>query len=381
MATLLRQLRDRQRLTQPAMLDRLERRARELGENDFALSGRQFARLEAGEIKTAPRPANRRVIEAEYAKPYEDLVATGEDWGGGPSIFEATTIAATPAEHFEAIIAHLSQLDHQCGPKDVRDPATAVYRSVLATARARQGKDAKVCLRLAARCAELIGWLYQDSGLPRQAREWTAQALDLAEGVEAGELIPYILMRRSSVAIDLGSADDALLLADRALRNARSGPDRALALRGVAAAHALNGNLNGLREAVDRAFDHAAGRDPRTPLAPYCTIPYLRSEAGASALLFGDADLAICYLEVAVREWAGGQERDRAICMARLALALVNAHEVEKAESAAMAAASAASAAPSPRATETLAEVLHALGRTEGRPRMASLGEQLASVR
>jgi len=188
-------------------------------------------------------------------------------------------------------------------------------------------------------------------------------------------------MRRSSITVELGAADDALLLADRSLRLARSGPDRALALREVAAAHALNGNACGLREAVDKALDHACGSDPRTTLAPYCTVPYLRSEAGASALLLGDAHLAINYLDAAAREWTGGQERDKAICMARLALAWVSANEVEQAETVALAAASAALTAPSQRATGALGEVLRVLGRVGGQRRAARLGEQLASLR
>lgn len=383
MTTLLRVLRDQQRLTQPAMPDRLERRARELGERDFALSGRQFARLEAGEVKTAPRQANRRVIEAEYANRYEDLMAVVEDHAdvGETSKVVVTATAGTPAEHFESIIASLSQIDHQQGPLGVRDPAVAVYRSVLSTARTSMRTDGSDWLRLAARCAELIGWFYQDSGMPGQAREWTVQALDLAEGVQAGELIPYFLMRRSSIAIDLGSAGDALLLAERSLRRARSGPERALALREVAAAHALNGNAHAFEEAVETALDHACGRDPRTPLAPYCTLPYLRSEAGAAALLLGDSGLAISYLDLAVREWSGGQERDRAICMARLALAWANQRDVEQAESIALAAASVAVSASSPRAANVLAEVLRVVGQVAGHHRAVKLGEHLTSVR
>jgi len=383
MTTLLRLLRDQQRLTQPAMLDRLERRARELGEGDFALSGRQFARLEAGEIKTAPRQANRRVIEAEYATGYEDLMAVVEDDedAGETSKVVAAATAGTPAQHFQEIIASLSWIDHRQGPLGVRDPAVAVYRSVLSTARTSTRGDRRDWLRLAARCAELIGWFYQDSGMPGKAREWTAQALDLAEGVQAGELIPYFLMRRSSIAIDLGAGGDALLLAERSLRRARSGPERALALREVAAAHALNGNARGFEQAVETALDHACGRDPRTPLAPYCTLPYLRSEAGAAALVLGDVGLAISYLDLAVREWSGGQERDRAICMARLALAWADQRDVEQAASIALAAASVAASAPSPRAAGVLGEVLRVVGQVAGHHRAVRLGEQLASIR
>lgn len=372
MVTLMRLVRDQRQLTRQAMLDRLERRARELRETGYSLSERQLVRLEAGEIKTAPRQANRRVLEAELGKPYEDLIApVGEHHrvrtAGMAPVLAPTALDAPPAEHFAEIVGHLAQLDHHQGPRAVIAPALAIYDAVVSTGKGSQGQEREHCLRIAAQCAELIGWLHQDSRQYGPAQEWTVQALDLAEAVQAGELIGYILTRRSAIAIDMGRPDHALVLAERALRCARSGPERSLAFRAVAAAHALGRDDVAFQEAVERALDHSADGAPRSPLTVYCTVAYLCSEAGSSALVLGDLHLAVQYLERAAGEWGSGQRRDKALCLARLALAYAKEGEMERAGAVALDAATEVAVAPSPRAAAILQTVVTSLdGRSDG---------------
>jgi transcriptional regulator with XRE-family HTH domain len=360
MATLLRQLRDRRRLTQTAALALLDRRAQTLGEDGFALSIEQFARLEKGRVKTVSHPATRRVLEAEYGRPFADLIAVGGEDPGEPDT-PLTASLATPAEHIDAIIGHLAQLDHEQGPQAALRPSVALYESIRETARkAPSTRERERFLRLAARCAELIGWLYQDSLRLREARDWTARALDLAEAVEACEMITYILMRRSSIAVEFNQPEDALMLAERALRRSHTSSDMALALREIAAAHALNRNEAGFREAAERAIEYADGQ-PRTAITTYCSIPYLRSEAGMAALILGDPGLAVDYLEPAAHRWPQGQPRDRAVCVARLALAHARAGELDEAEQVAVEAVGAGTRAFSSRFDATLRSVFQIL--------------------
>lgn len=359
MTTLLRVLREDRRLTQAAMLDRLERRARELGEGGFSLSARQYERIEHGAVRGSPRPANRRILEAELGRPLEDLLAPADS----PilRLQPNTTGAADGVEHLEAVVAHLSALDHQEGAVNVLAPAVAMYSALRDRARVHDGPARDQCLRVAARCAELIGWLHQDSGRPDEARRWTADALDLAESAQAGELRSYILMRRSSVEVDLGDAEAARMLAERALRYGRNAADRSLAYREIAAACALDGDLAGMRRATDTAVDHATGLEARSPLAPYCTIAYLHSEAGASALRLGDARLALDYLTNAAARWDADQPRDRALCLARLALAHARHGQADRAVTTARQAATTARPAGSPRLARTLGQIRPAL--------------------
>ena len=354
---------------EPSQLLRSIRERCGLAQSEFApLLGRAIGRpdLTAGALRAweeqavrVPRP----VLEAA-ADVARELPVHGAT--GVPVRVEQ----AAPAEHFAVIVRQLAVLDHERGPKGVLGPAVAVYKSVWEAAKTARSADRNGCLRLAARCAELVGWLLQDSGRLREAREWTDRALDLAESADAGELAPYILMRRSAIAADLARPDDSLLLAERGLRGAGDSPDRALALREVAAARALMGDEMGFREAVEQAFAHADDAGRTVALAPYCTMSYLRSEAGASALVLGKPSLAVSYLEPAGRDWPSGQQRDLALCLARLALAHARAGQLEPAEETVLRAGRAATAASSRRFDATLNRVLQTLSELGG-PRVS----------
>lgn len=72
--TLLRYLMTERRLTRERTVEMLDRRARELGAHDFTLTVRQLDRWLAGEI-TQPRLSVCRVVEAEFGRRIEDLLA------------------------------------------------------------------------------------------------------------------------------------------------------------------------------------------------------------------------------------------------------------------------------------------------------------------
>jgi transcriptional regulator with XRE-family HTH domain len=360
---LLRALREQRNLTRPEMLDRLERRARELREGSFALTERQLARLETGQVKTAPRVVTTRVIEAEFCRPISDLLSVADPSSPGVASPAPTALDAGPLDHWTVIIGELAQLDHRQGPSDVLEPARSVYASLIHAAEDGRCTDRPHYVRLAARCAELIGWFCQDSARLDEADAWTARSFDLAEAVEACELGAYVLMRRSAIAVERGKAGDALLLAERALRRSSSGHDRALALREVAAAHALNRNVPAFRGAVDMALGQAAAGVGRSPLTTYCSIPYLWSEAGAAALAAGEPGLATEYLRQALDEWEDGQPRDLAVCRARLALAHAHGDDPEQVVTVAVEVLRDPTAKPSPRAVASLHQALRVLER------------------
>lgn len=77
--TLLHQLVVDRKITQAEARELLRQRARalEIPDRDFDLSQRQFARLIAGDVKTAPRPVVCRVIEAEFGFTVAALLTKG----------------------------------------------------------------------------------------------------------------------------------------------------------------------------------------------------------------------------------------------------------------------------------------------------------------
>jgi tetratricopeptide (TPR) repeat protein len=363
-------------LTRELTIEVLERRARQMGINNFALSLRQLDRWLAQEVGD-PRAVRCGVAEAEFGYPIRRLLASGR---GNPDGEAGGREIVSPLQHFDVIVTHLAQIDHLQGARSALEPAMAVCRSVLAAAREATGAERHYRLRLAARSAELVGWFYQDSGMSREAREWTAQALDLAEAANAQSLLPYILMRRSAIAADLGCADDALLLAERALRRADGGVERALALREIAAAHALKRDGRAFRRSVDAALDNLSSGATHALLAPYCTVPYLYSEAGGAALALGDLNLAVDYLIEAKAGWPEGQPRDQALGLARLALAHARTGELERAEAVAMEAVTAATDCTSSRFTETLRAAVEVVNEKRGPRGRTDIAKQLFSL-
>lgn len=84
--TLLRQLIDDRGLSYPEVYKKLLRRAAALEIGDFALSERQLKRVINGQVKTRPFSGTRRVLEAEFGYPVQQLM--------GP----ATAAASSPAD-------------------------------------------------------------------------------------------------------------------------------------------------------------------------------------------------------------------------------------------------------------------------------------------
>ena len=362
------------RLTREQTIEVLDRRARQMGINNFALSLRQLDRWLAQEVGD-PRSVRCRVAESEFGYRIERLLSTVRHEGvilGG-----LLHLDVSPLEHFGAIVSHLAQIDHETGATSALGPATEVYRSVLAAAGQSSGCDRDESFELAARCAELVGWFHQDAGSPGEAREWTARALDLAESADAQELLPYVLMRRSAVAAELGLADEALLLAGSAFRRANHDGDRALASRQLAVAHALQCDGSAVVEAAEAAISAVTTSGASEELAPYCSISYIQSEVGAAALTLGDPRLAVEFLEPAAAGWPMGQRRDRAICLTRLALAYAGRGELDRAEAVTLRASEAAVGCGSTRFNRTLRSTIDTIRYKGGGHRVAALADAL----
>src|SRR6267143_3760227 len=77
--TLLQSLMSERHLTRERAIEALDRRARDIGVRDFALSLRQLDRWLAGDLVTLPRASLCRVVEAEFGYPVQQLLALGGD--------------------------------------------------------------------------------------------------------------------------------------------------------------------------------------------------------------------------------------------------------------------------------------------------------------
>jgi hypothetical protein len=235
-------------------------------------------------------------------------------------------------------------------------------------------------LRLANRYAEFCGWLNQDQGRYGDAESWTSKALVFAQALHDPHLISYTLTRRSNIATETGRGHDGLLLANAALRPEPLTPRlRAVAFRQKAAALALLGDEPGYRQAVEDGLD-AANQDDALPLTIYCTVPYMKMEAGAAAMTLRQPRLAAEFLADASESWPNGHGRDRALCLARLAEANAEMHDPDQACVVARQALQAVRLAPSQRTAARLRALRGTLAPYRTRPDVAELRQLVAEA-
>jgi len=351
------------------------RRARGWTQDQLLRAVRQQARLDGHEL---PPDATLRVTLSRWengrhqpAPMYQRLLAealevTEVDLGFAPTPRRSRSLPLPAGPelvvYLDAVLVQHIQADRligSCYLIGVVEEQLKVIELCLTDLRSTVRPD---FLRLGNRYAEFCGWLNQDQGRYSEAEVWTRKALDFAQALDDAQLVSYTLMRRSNIATDAGHAHDALTLAEAALsqRPLTSGL-RAVALRQKAAAHALLGDQQGYRQSVDDGLDCACQHDALSLMTGYCTLSYMKMEAGAAAMELQQPRLATQLLTDADDAWPEGHERDHALCLARLARAHACARNPDQACSAGHRAVQAAALAPSARTTATLRALQGAL--------------------
>jgi len=91
------------------------------------------------------------------------------------------------------------------------------------------------------------------------------------------------------------------------------------------------GGLRGCMRALTEAADQVAAAGTETDLAPYCTPAYIEMEAANCWLQLQEPAKAVPILEQGLASWPTGQERDRGLCLSRLATAHALAGDLEAA--------------------------------------------------
>jgi DNA-binding XRE family transcriptional regulator len=300
---------------------------------------------------------------------------------------EAPPPARAPelAGHLRRVLAEFSNLDNLLGP----GPLLAVVPAQLAAVEqllGDAGPDTRgELLDVAARCAELAGWVHQDAGDLQAADRWTARAADYALAGGDPRLVSYVLMRRSNIASDGQDAGRALALAQAALRDAdRLTPQlRAVALRQEAHAHALRHDAPASARALDQAMGQlgaGGGGEPEFDLTAYCTPGYLGMEAAACWLQLGEPRRAIATFERRLSAWPAGYKRDLGLCLARLAVAHAADRDLEAADAVGRQAVAVARETRSARTLRELARLDGLLARWNGAAEVAELRRAVADA-
>ena len=234
---------------------------------------------------------------------------------------EVPTLSIESLDVMDELLASYIRADNTAGPSQLR---AAVVAHLLGLEAQLPHAPVKLRSRILGVCssyAEFAGWLSQDSGDVRAAMSFTSHALDFLEETGDPAARAYVLMRKSSVALDEHDFGRARTLAEAACSESRAGPLRlqALALRQKAVACGAGSEERDSQAAAEQALaiDLSSADGDLT----YCTPAYLAMEAGVAAWHLRRYDLVVARLSTALETWPEGFERDRALCLARLALA------------------------------------------------------------
>ncbi|MFD5481111.1 helix-turn-helix domain-containing protein [Streptomyces hawaiiensis] len=255
-------------------------------------------------------------------------------WAVAPGCREAVSAEAS-LPVFHAVFHEYRRLGQCSGPALVIPLSSTATGALRGLAHSAAPTSRAAVLRLAARFAEYTGWMWQEAGDDRAARWWTEQAAHLAASCGDHEMAAYTLLRRAELALYQGDAQATVDLAEAAGRQARSPRTRELAAQREAQGYALMGSETQCRRALDRGtelVDAARTQTDDAPALGSTHLPDLAAFVAAWCLReLGDSKGAVTLLDAGQDTIAPHALRARARHGARLALALADADEVDRA--------------------------------------------------
>lgn len=240
-------------------------------------------------------------------------------------------LSGQPAARFALARQVLRDSDNLFGPRQVIAPATRQARAVHQAAIRARGAGQRELLQVDAQFADLVGWLYQDSGDQQAARYWLDRALESSHLAGDEGSVAFILARKSQLAADMGDPAEAVAAAEAAMRLARPRTRVAAA----AAAYAGHGYaLSGDRAGSERLYGQArsvlgqAGDDD-APWPFFCDQAYVSIQQAHSLAVLGQHAAAAEGFRSAISSLRPGYHRDRGVYVAREAAAYAGAGELE----------------------------------------------------
>jgi transcriptional regulator with XRE-family HTH domain len=284
------------------------------------------------------------------------------------------------------ILTEYAKIDNLLGPAHLLELTSLHLDFISELLTVASGEGRGELLTVGARYAEFAGWLHQDAGDPQEAAYWSDRAMGWAQAADNDLMVCYVLMRKSNQASSQGDAPRTLGLARAALRGQdRLSPRaRALALRQEARGHALSRDATGCARALDAAREQAAvpedqGEEDRI-LTGYCTPAFIEMEAADCAMLLGQPDQAVITFQHGLATLPAEYQRDRAVNLARLAVAYAASREPELACAVAQEAAAIVHSTWSARAVAELRRLPTLLSRWPDSAPVAELEATLAAL-
>lgn len=266
--TLLEALIRERRQTFEEFAEDTELSARESGEVG-TLSARHAQRLASGvRADGRPlgpvRPATRRVLEAMFGIPIEELLGPPRAVTATEDTAElAARLAAARSTDRETVAAFQQrldlsrQLDRRLGGRALTVELSEQIRQMQELT--RYSVDASIRRALAAVIADacaLVGWQWLDQNDPMKAWDYYSQGMTAATETGNPALQSYVLAGQSVVLLDLNESSAALRMTEHACNSAGGRLPRILAAW-LSAAHGESCAANNLHAESLRSFDRA----------------------------------------------------------------------------------------------------------------------------
>lgn len=288
----------------------------------------------------------------------------------------------SPIESFQQLRAMLVSQDNLAGPGSVLPAVREQIRLIQQLRQDSNGTDRRALLRVQAEYAEFAGWLCQDLGGYRDAKDWTSQALEWAHAVGDRDMVSYVLARKSQLAGDMTDAMTAIDMAEAATHAAT--PHSRLNSVGAtygAYGHALAGNASESQRSIDNAVTQLLDADDtESAWAPWLDRSYIDVQAGRCHAQLGQHVKAIGAYQNAIDALPAQYRRDRGVYLARQALAHVGAGNIEHAAAIGIQAVDIALVTGSQRITADLARLDSEISRWARCPSVAGFREALDTV-
>jgi hypothetical protein len=169
--------------------------------------------------------------------------------------------------YFETALEQGFTADKMLGPRQMLGPVHAQIEVLDELRRHARPGTTEPLLRLLARYAEFAGWLHQDAGDVTAAVWWSDRGSQWAQSIGDYQMVAYMLIRRSNIAL---ADDDPVNVVDLAAA-ARKVPGpispklQALAAQQEARGWALHGEADQFRKRLDLAANLLPGMRASAP--------------------------------------------------------------------------------------------------------------------
>ncbi|MGI8451812.1 MAG: helix-turn-helix domain-containing protein [Streptosporangiaceae bacterium] len=253
---------------------------------------------------------------------------SGAPIAGNPSaarlVANLRSAAGSPFERFEAMRKVLMDCDNLFGPLQAM---RLVHDQLDIMARLRQdtrGADYRRLLNVEVQFADLLAWLYQDSGNHRDAQYWLGRALDWSHIAGDQGTIAFILARKSQLAGQISDAAEAVDVADAAIRQVPShNLSAVIATTYAAHGHALRRDKTSCLRSYDRARELLTGveDDPADWYGKFLNTAYIEAQRAHSLSVIGEYRTAAQAFQAALNAMPDSYYRDRGVYLTRKALA------------------------------------------------------------